>query len=315
MGDHEELVRDRELHVPPGVGEQLGQLGFLGRRPDRLAGERAEQRGRSLGRAVVVGADDLGQRVELLERVALGDPLRAERDVDGAAALGEVLGDVAGRARDRRCCAGRRARPSRRCGAIWSTAFSKIVIDGPRNSSTGVPMTTTRLSVRSIIEPSVPKASRPVGRISAQELVGAGLQERHLAGGDPVERGLVGVVDADAQAGLGEGEAQGQADMAAAAEDDDVEIRGPFGHGLNLAARCATATGARWSGPSAGTGPLGQRPGATKTVPSASLNAECQPAADSRVANAASSCATTTIEAPHSRSWASHAWPPDTMLS
>ena len=40
---------------------------------------------------VVVRADDLRQRVELLERVALGDPLRAERDVDPAAALGEVL--------------------------------------------------------------------------------------------------------------------------------------------------------------------------------------------------------------------------------
>ena len=42
----------------------------------------AEQLGRPLGRAVVVGADDLRQRVELLERVALGDPLRAEGDVD-----------------------------------------------------------------------------------------------------------------------------------------------------------------------------------------------------------------------------------------
>ena len=51
VGDGEELVRDRELHVPPGVGEQLGQLGFLGRRPDRLAGQRPEQRGRPLGGA------------------------------------------------------------------------------------------------------------------------------------------------------------------------------------------------------------------------------------------------------------------------
>ena len=47
----------------------------------------------------VVRADDLRQRGQLLEGVALGDPLRAERDVDDAAALGEVLGDVAGRAR------------------------------------------------------------------------------------------------------------------------------------------------------------------------------------------------------------------------
>ena len=36
VGDHEELVRDGELHVAPGVGEQLGQLGLLGRGPDRL---------------------------------------------------------------------------------------------------------------------------------------------------------------------------------------------------------------------------------------------------------------------------------------
>ena len=57
-----------------------------------------------------------------------------------------------------------------------------------------------------------------------QQLVGAGLEERHLAGGDPVEGRLVGVVDADAQAGLGEGEAQRKPDVAAAAEDDDVEV-------------------------------------------------------------------------------------------
>ena len=86
-------------------------------------------------------------------------------------------------------------------------------------------MTTTSWSVRSIIEPSAPNASRPVGEDLAQELVGAVLHERHLAGGDPVEGRLVGVVDADTQAGLGEGEAQRQADVAAAAEDDDVEIR------------------------------------------------------------------------------------------
>ena len=64
-----------------------------------LAASRGEQRLGPLGGRVGVGADDLRQRAELLERVALGDPLRAERDVDAAAALGEVLGDVAGRAR------------------------------------------------------------------------------------------------------------------------------------------------------------------------------------------------------------------------
>ena len=45
--------------------------------------------------AVVVAADDLRQGVELLERMALGDALRAERDVDLAAARGEMLADIA----------------------------------------------------------------------------------------------------------------------------------------------------------------------------------------------------------------------------
>ena len=58
----------------------------------------------------------------------------------------------------------------------------------------------------------------------AQELVGPVLHERHLAGGDPVQGGLVGVVDADAKAGLGEGQAERQADVAATAQHDDVEV-------------------------------------------------------------------------------------------
>ena len=79
----------------------------------------------------------------------------------------KVLRDVAGRARIDGAPK-RDQEPVPRCGAIWSTAFSKIVIEGPRNSSTGVPMTTTRLSVRSIIEPLEPKVRRPVGSISAR---------------------------------------------------------------------------------------------------------------------------------------------------
>jgi hypothetical protein len=57
--------------------------------------------------------------------------------------------------------------PSRRCGAIWSTVRSKTVIDGLRNSSTGVPMTTTTVFVRPRIEASALRERRPVGRISA----------------------------------------------------------------------------------------------------------------------------------------------------
>ena len=43
VGHHVELVGRRELDVPPHVGEQLGQLGFLGRHDDELAGQPAEQ--------------------------------------------------------------------------------------------------------------------------------------------------------------------------------------------------------------------------------------------------------------------------------
>ena len=65
----------------------------------------------------------------------------------------------------------------------------------------------------------------PAGRQElAKQLVGAVLEERHLAADDPVERRLVRVVDAHAQPRLGEGQAEGETDVAAAAEDDDVEI-------------------------------------------------------------------------------------------
>ena len=54
-----------------------------------FAGELPEQRLRPIAGRRRVRPDDLGQRVQLLEGVALGDPLRAERDVDPAAAVGE----------------------------------------------------------------------------------------------------------------------------------------------------------------------------------------------------------------------------------
>ena len=155
--DHQELVRDRELHVAPRVREELGQLGLLGRRPDGLRGEPAEE-GRGARRGgVVVRADDLRQRAGAPRgrgprRCAPG---RTRRRPGSRARRG--AGPRTRSCRGRPCCAARRARHRAGAGAIWSTAFSKIVIDGPRNSSTGVPMTTTSCSVRSIIEPSEPK--------------------------------------------------------------------------------------------------------------------------------------------------------------
>src|SRR3954454_3070105 len=78
VGDHEELVRDRELHVAPGVREQLRELGLLRRGPNRLRSELPEEGLGAVRRDLAVCPDDLGQRVELLERVPFRDPLRAE---------------------------------------------------------------------------------------------------------------------------------------------------------------------------------------------------------------------------------------------
>ena len=46
VGHHVELVGRRELDVAPGVGEQLGQLGLLGRQLDDRVGQPREQRRR-----------------------------------------------------------------------------------------------------------------------------------------------------------------------------------------------------------------------------------------------------------------------------
>ena len=62
------------------------------------------------------------------------------------------------------------------------------------------------------------------GQEVAQQDVSAGLEERHLAAGDPVEGGAIGVVDPDAEPGLGEHETQWEADVSATSEDDDVEF-------------------------------------------------------------------------------------------
>ena len=121
---------------------------------------------RPFGGRVGVRADDLRQRVQLFERVALGDPLGAERDVDPAAAIGEVLGDVAGRARDRRCCAGPPAR--RRGGAARSgrrpSRRSSSMARGTRRPGCRSRRPGSR--VRAIMSPFEPNARRPVGRTS-----------------------------------------------------------------------------------------------------------------------------------------------------
>jgi hypothetical protein len=72
----------------------------------------------------------------------------------------------------------------------------------------------------------------PTGRQElTQQVLRAGLEERHLAVPDPLERRRVRVVDADPQAGPREGEAEGQPNVAAAAEHDEIEV---LAHGADL---------------------------------------------------------------------------------
>ena len=230
--------------------KSLASSASFGRRPDRLAASMpksasARSPPRSSSAPTIWGSEWSSSR-------AWPSAIRSgQKATSTPAAAGlQVLGHVAGRA-GIDGAAQDDERAVRRCGAIWSTAFSNTVIDGPRNSSTGVPITTTRL-VGPLDDRAVGAESRAgrSARTLAEELVGAGLEERHLARGDPVERGLADVVDADAQAGVGEGEAQGEADVAGAAEDDDVEIRR---HGEKVAVRCAAT-------------PRADRPGAAGTA-------------------------------------------------
>ena len=109
------------------------------------------------------------------------------------------------------------------CGAIWSTARSKTrhrrteeLVNWRANHEDDD-------SARSIMAASVVSSRRPLVEQEAQQLVGAGLEERHLAAADALDRLLVGVVDANAQARVGEGQRQRQADVAAAAQYHDVE--------------------------------------------------------------------------------------------
>ena len=169
--------------------------------------------------------------------MALGDALRAEREVHSAAACLEVAGDELARA-------GVDGAPEDDEGAVSQVRGD--LLDGPLEDGhrRAEELVDRRADdddhlLRAAEDLGVRREHEPAGRDEGgQQLVGAVLHERHLARCDAVEGRLARVVDADAQPGLGEGKAQRQADMAAAAEDDEVEVgRGQGGsHALRIAA-------------------------------------------------------------------------------
>ena len=155
--------------------------------------------------------------------MALGDPLRAERQVHLEAARGEVLGDVGG---------GPRVDGAPEDDQRAAAKVRGDLLDGPlehRHRRAEELVDRRADHDDDLIRPRRISRRRgqlePAGRQDAgQQLVGAVLAERHLARGDPVEGRLARVVDADSQARVGEREAERQADMATAPEDDEVEI-------------------------------------------------------------------------------------------
>ena len=174
VGDHVELVRDGELDVAPGVGEELRQLGLFGGGADRLGRQVTEQRGGALAAASSSAPTICGSVVQLLDRVPLGDALRAERDVDRSPGRRRRC-HVCGRARvDRAAEDDQRAVAKMR--GDWSTARSKIVIDGSEELVHGRADDDHDLapSGRSCRSSTLKQA--PGRRGLAKELIGAGLQ-------------------------------------------------------------------------------------------------------------------------------------------
>ena len=96
VGDHEELVRDGELHVAPRVREQLRELGLLRGRPDgrgRAGGRTARRRASaatSSSAPMICGSEWSSSR-------AWPSAIRSGQNATSTRqpALDEVLGDVA----------------------------------------------------------------------------------------------------------------------------------------------------------------------------------------------------------------------------
>jgi len=77
VADHEELVGYGELHVTPGIREQLREFRLLRRGSDRLRRQSAKERFRACRRVFLIGSDDLGEHVQFVEGKNL---LRSARD-------------------------------------------------------------------------------------------------------------------------------------------------------------------------------------------------------------------------------------------
>ena len=206
-------------------------------------------------RAIGVGADDLGQRPQLLERVTLRDPLRAEGDVDVPASLHEPLGDELRRARidrapqhDQAALTDVRRDLDDRLLEDRHRRSQELVHRRPDDDEQAVGATHHRW-IGAQLQPAGIEHSR-------QQLVGAVFAEGHLAAPDPVELRSIDVVDPDPPARVGERKRQREPDVAPAPQHHEIEVllghprestSGPLGfkHGSNVRPRRTSSTVAR----------------------------------------------------------------------
>ena len=232
LGDHVELVRDRELAVAPDVGEQLAQLGFEGGEADGLASQAREEPFHLLRGGVVEGGDDLRQHGEFLEGLALRDALRAEGHVDVASRSREEVADELGGAGEDRA-AQHQELPVHHVGADLleevhddvEAGVEVVVHGGPDDHADDACL---------VDAPGVAADVQVAAGVGGgQGLLATLFQEGHLAGAHHLGDLLVAVADQGPHPVVREHDGQGKPHVAQSANDTQIVLHG-WSASLNL---------------------------------------------------------------------------------
>ncbi len=220
LGDHEELVRDRELEVAPGIRHELDELGLEGLQADDLRGDRGEDFVGRLESVLVEGGNDLGERLDLVQRLPFGHAFRAERDLQTGSFVFEPAVEVFGRPREER-------------GAHDDQCVGRDVIGVGVEDAQHV----RQLRLEMLVDRRAGDEHDDIGALELDPL-GRSLQpalERELQLGfttlfdegkfasvDPVDRVLVDIDECDLGPGKSEFDPQREPDMPATADHGDA---------------------------------------------------------------------------------------------
>ena len=234
VGDHVELVGRGELDVAPGVDEQLRQLRFLHGEVDDAAGEVPEQLIGPLGRLARAPRDDLRQLVELGQRVALRDALRAEAEVDLPPEPADEALDQGGHAGVDGAAQHQELAVHEVGGKLLDGLQHllglgvEMLVEGCPHRENEVLGLGDDLGAGGGPEPSVAEQA-------LEDLGRAGLLEGHLAARHPGHGGGGGVVQRHGEVAVCQRDPQGQADPPAAPDDRHVAREGHVASYLGLA--------------------------------------------------------------------------------